>query len=109
MQKSALCRSRRELSNANLLAKFGFDTAENEPIRLLQCSWTRPISGAMTLDEKGIDVPNGQATCMADFAKSAWLENLGTHPFDTLSTNDIETSSADFWKEFNYSCAIQIN
>ena len=31
MQRSALCRSRRELSNAYLLAKVGFDTAENEP------------------------------------------------------------------------------
>ena len=31
MQRSALCRSRLELSNAYLLAKFGFDTAENEP------------------------------------------------------------------------------
>ena len=31
MQRSALCRSRRELSNAYLLAKFGLDTAENEP------------------------------------------------------------------------------
>ena len=27
---SALCRSRRLLSNAYLLSKFGFDTAENE-------------------------------------------------------------------------------
>ena len=27
---SALCRSRRELSNAHFLAKFGFDTAQNE-------------------------------------------------------------------------------
>ena len=27
----SLCRSRRELSNEYLLAKFGFDTAENEP------------------------------------------------------------------------------
>ena len=27
---SALCRSRRERSNACFLAKFGFDTAENE-------------------------------------------------------------------------------
>ena len=27
----ALCRSRRELSNAYFLAKFGFDTADNEP------------------------------------------------------------------------------
>ena len=30
VQSSAWCRSRRELSNAYLLAKFGFDTAENE-------------------------------------------------------------------------------
>ena len=28
-----MCRSRRELSNAYLLAKFGFDTAENEPCK----------------------------------------------------------------------------
>ena len=31
VQRSALCRSRRELSNEYLLAKIGFDTAENEP------------------------------------------------------------------------------
>ena len=34
MQRSAMCRSRRELSNAYLLAKFGFDTAENEPYKV---------------------------------------------------------------------------
>ena len=34
MQRSALCRSRRELSNAYLLAKFGFDKAENEPAKV---------------------------------------------------------------------------
>ena len=34
MQRSALCRSRRDLSNAYLLAKFGFDTAENEPSKV---------------------------------------------------------------------------
>ena len=33
MQRSELCRSRRELSNAYLLTKFGFDTAENEPCK----------------------------------------------------------------------------
>ena len=32
VERSAFCGSRRELSNAYLLAKFGFDTAENEPI-----------------------------------------------------------------------------
>ena len=31
VQRSALWRSRRELSNEYLLAKFGFDTDENEP------------------------------------------------------------------------------
>ena len=30
MQRSVLCRSRRELSNEYLVAKIGFDTAENE-------------------------------------------------------------------------------
>ena len=38
MQRSALCRSRRELSNAYLLAKFGFDTAENEPFQVCPLS-----------------------------------------------------------------------
>ena len=27
------CRSRQELSNAHLLAKYGVDTAENQPLR----------------------------------------------------------------------------
>ena len=34
MQRSALCRSRRELSNEFLLAKIGVDTAENEPLEV---------------------------------------------------------------------------
>ena len=38
MQRSALCRSRRELSNAYLLATFGFDTAENEPCQVCPLS-----------------------------------------------------------------------
>ena len=38
VQRSALCRSRRELSNAYLLIKFGFDTAENEPCKVPRSS-----------------------------------------------------------------------
>ena len=38
MQSSALCRSRRELSNAHFLAKIGFDTAENEPSKVCALS-----------------------------------------------------------------------
>ena len=34
VQRSALCRSRRELSNSFFLAKFGLDTAENEPCQV---------------------------------------------------------------------------
>ena len=34
MQRSALCRSRRELSNTYLLAKIGVDTAEIEPLEV---------------------------------------------------------------------------
>ena len=34
MQRSALCRSRRKLSNKYLLAKIGVDTAENEPLEV---------------------------------------------------------------------------
>ena len=42
MQRSALCRSRRELSNEYFLAKFGFDTAENEPIKVCPLSVYSP-------------------------------------------------------------------
>ena len=34
MQRSALCRSLRELSNEYLLAKIGVDTAENERLEV---------------------------------------------------------------------------
>jgi len=38
VQRSALCRSRRELSNEYLLAKIGVDTAENEPCQVCPLS-----------------------------------------------------------------------
>ena len=34
VQRSALCRCQRERSNQYLLAKFGFDTAENKPSKV---------------------------------------------------------------------------
>ena len=43
VQRSALCRSRRELSNAYLLAKFGFDTAENEPSKVCRSDGDEPV------------------------------------------------------------------
>ena len=58
-----MCRSRRELSNAYFLAKFGFDAAENEPCQVSlieQCS-RRLLDDNATRDEllalcRGLDV-----------------------------------------------------
>ena len=53
MQRSALCRSRRELSNAYLLAKFGFDTAENEPFQVCPLSAYRSPRYLVNTDNSG--------------------------------------------------------
>ena len=51
MQRSALCRSRRELSNAYFLGKFGFDTAENEPCKFCPLTAYRsPKCGLLPAD-----------------------------------------------------------
>ena len=47
MRRSALCRSRRELSNAYLLAKFGLDTAEIEPSKSPMCGRVPEIAEAV--------------------------------------------------------------
>ena len=39
-----MCRSRRELSNAYLLAKFGFDTAENGPCQVCPIELTIKVA-----------------------------------------------------------------
>ena len=51
MQRSALCRSRRELSDAYLLAKIGFDTAENEPFQVC------PLSAYRSPRYRALDLP----------------------------------------------------
>ena len=48
VQRRVLCRSRRELFNAYLLAKFGFDTAENEFLRIVRFT-SQPASLEWTL------------------------------------------------------------
>ena len=50
VQRSALCRSQRELSNAYFVAKFGFDTAENEPCKIC------PIERCRSPTERGLVV-----------------------------------------------------
>ena len=49
VQRSALCTSRRELSNAYLLAKLRFDTAENEPCKVCRIpAVARDLAGLRT-------------------------------------------------------------
>ena len=55
VQRSALRRSRRELSNAYLLAKFGVDTAENEACEVC------PIEPSRAESAVGADGPSGGA------------------------------------------------
>ena len=43
VQRSALCRSRREFPNEYLLAKFGFNIAENEPCKVFPLSAYRSL------------------------------------------------------------------
>ena len=51
VQRSALCRSRRELSNEYLLAKIGVDTAENEPCKVCPLSAYRSPRFETPLEE----------------------------------------------------------
>ena len=58
VQRSALCRSRRELPHEYLVAKVGFDTAENEPSRLVRCLAGR---SPRHREERRDDRPQGPA------------------------------------------------
>ena len=56
-----MCRSRRELSNAYLLAKVGFDTAENEPCKVCRIPPRAVPSDASQIPQVHAAKPGGQA------------------------------------------------
>ena len=93
VQRSALCRSRRELSNAYFLAKFGFDTAENEPSKVCRIPRRRrcrpPIQpGPIGVWGTGVCRELHQASSLAT---SADYKNVYKGPVDcrTLSLNSL--------------------
>ena len=66
-----MCRSRQELSNEYLLAKFGFDTAENEPCKVC------PISAYILL--LLLQIPQvAQRIAYQDAGQPAWLDGFQT-------------------------------
>ena len=73
-----MCRSRRELSNAYLLAKIGFDTAENEPCKV--CPLSAHRSGSLSLL---LQIPQVDAL-LANFTATKG-EVLQNQPEDSLA------------------------
>ena len=61
MQRSALCRCRRELSNEYFLAKFGFDIAENEPCKVCLLSLCGEQPESSTRSAKAVHAVWGMA------------------------------------------------
>ena len=82
-----MCRSRRELSNAYLLGKFGFDTAENEPCKVCPLSAyrstryyyvkTRPLCLGFPIKDPGAGGSVGVEK--ADWMKSCDDAGLATY------------------------------
>ena len=73
-----MCRSRRELSNAYLLAKIGVDTAENEPCKV--CPLSAHRSGSLSLL---LQIPQVDAL-LANFTATKG-EVLQNQPEDSLA------------------------
>ena len=89
MQRSALCRSRRELSNAYFLAKFDIDTAENEPCQVcLLCRCLLSSAGDLegVVVERlpgrgaiGVGVRRHEVLREAELLQPVRAEHLGAH------------------------------
>ena len=72
VQRSPLCRSRRELSNAYLLAKFGFDTAENEPCKVCPLSVYRSPVAILAQGARGVGAMSDAAAERRSRLSGGW-------------------------------------
>ena len=96
-----MCRSRRELSNEYLLAKFGFDPAENEPFQVSPLSAYRSLRFRHQLADKLVS-----KTRPEDPVLKGWYEKLerpSTNPqqgdFSRPSTNPQQNDFRSAFKD----------
>ena len=103
MQRSALCRSRRELSNEYLIAKIGVDTAENEPLEvwgkifnIIQlCPYRRHVPLVRRLRREDVRRVEAQAEVRdvrqlpAEVAPDALRFELAARPLERLHVCDV--------------------
>ena len=100
VQRSALCRSRRELSNAYFLAKFGLDTAENEPCQV--CPTPRNAAASCAPPAARLDWANFRGLVLgcieAKFCKKICVGKLS--PRSTQCTPLHRSAISIFCQEF---------
>ena len=93
VQRSALCRSRRELSNAYFLAKFGLDTAENEPCQV--CPTPRNAAAGRT--SRGAEV-------RADLARLGHRSHVAPLLMEASSDHRLSQRRKHFPREHIFRC-----
>ena len=77
MQRSALCRSRRELSDEYLLAKIGVDTAENDSFKSLGENSIHYSFASLGREDRGFDLLHGLMAEVSSRASVAAVESPG--------------------------------
>ena len=87
------CRSRQELSNEYFLAKFGFDTAENESSKV--CSYQHPTILPLGHTHRSAD----SVAFSADMSRGVWIANASGFGFAEAAGNDASSSASGtfFW------------
>ena len=89
-----MCRSRRELSNAYLLVKFGFDAAENEPSKVSRIAELSPPArqraaqpaGLASADAAGLAEAGSVRARVAEPTSKTWSP---PPPYPALTQNKV--------------------
>ena len=86
-ERSTLCRSRRELSNAYFLAKFGFNTAENEPCQV--CPIEQCSSGQCNRMKQGASVWFRISAGTWHHKRVMWTQNIPQPQAETSGITEV--------------------